>query len=77
MGDEADGIVADIFDSYWEEDEDGVEDWTPPSPRKTYAIGSKCPECGNMIVLVTNTNTGHRFAGCSNYPRCKVSGRTG
>ena len=35
---------------------------------------SNCPWCGGRLILRTatrGTNTGNRFYGCSNYPKCK------
>ena len=34
-------------------------------------ILGKCPECGGNIMIRKGRN-GSRFAGCSNYPKCKV-----
>ena len=34
----------------------------------------KCPKCGNELILRTakrGVNTGNKFYGCSNYPKCK------
>jgi predicted amidophosphoribosyltransferase len=29
-----------------------------------------CPVCGGSLRVRTNSRDGHRFIGCSNYPRC-------
>lgn len=56
--------------------DDEIGDWTPPLPNQRYNVGQRCPECGNMMELKTNTRTNHKFVGCTNYPRCSVAGKT-
>ena len=41
---------------------------------KDEAQNMKCPKCGNELILRTakrGVNTGNKFYGCSNYPKCK------
>jgi len=42
--------------------------------QEKYYIGQKCPRCGNMMILVQNSFTGHHFVGCSNFPKCDTCG---
>lgn len=30
-----------------------------------------CPQCGGKILIKKSNNGGHRFYGCSNYPKCR------
>ncbi|MBQ7249819.1 MAG: NERD domain-containing protein [Bacilli bacterium] len=32
-----------------------------------------CPRCGGQLVLRESKTTGHKFYGCSNYPKCKFT----
>jgi len=84
------GFEPDPFTPYWDgEDEeeqsfannDGSPlffdgDWTPPAPNQRYTVGQRCPQCGNMMELKTNTRTNHKFVGCTNYPTCSVAGKS-
>jgi len=64
----------------WDDEEDEQSfadgDWTPPAPNQRYTVGQRCPQCGNMMELKTNTRTNHKFVGCTNYPTCSVAGKT-
>jgi len=35
----------------------------------------KCPQpyCNGRLVIRTNRNTGQKFIGCENYPKCKYT----
>lgn len=35
-----------------------------------YEEGDDCCDCGGYYVERRNSNTGERFLGCSNYPKC-------
>ena len=35
-----------------------------------------CPHCGNPLVTRTNSKTGTKFKGCSNYPQCSYIQRS-
>ena len=35
--------------------------------------GGHCPNCSGHFVIKTRRRDGHRFLGCSNWPRCHMS----
>jgi DNA topoisomerase-1 len=43
-----------------------------PYERKVGHFQKMCPECG-MALKARRGSTGHRFLGCSGYPKCRYT----
>jgi ssDNA-binding Zn-finger/Zn-ribbon topoisomerase 1 len=40
---------------------------------KNPQVFTKCPQCGNQLVVRKNRENGELFLGCSKYPECKFT----
>lgn len=56
-----------------DQDDAMAQEQEDPEPAPVMPQTARCPKCGGKMHIATVRETGSRFLGCNNYPRCHGS----